>query len=381
MSAQHVKSANDAKSREDKGTAPARADRFARIGDKHAAAGNHASAASAYGSAADRYKQAGNQAKSDEYRDKAGEHDELSHGSREDQARDDQGRFAKDGGHTTALVARARKRTKRVEFSHDTPAVKQAEAALSKKLAAQLKAIGKHLAAKLSRLAKPTKMSEEGDERDAIESADWAPIAAVVSDELEAVARAGAKQALAKLGIDDEDITSQTFTKAVDWARARAAELVGKSWDDDGELIDNPDAEMAITDTMRDDIREAVADAIEAGDSAAELSDTIEGLSAFSEARADMIARSEVVRSHASGQMTAMRESGVVKQKAWSTAGEDVCDECQDNEDEGPIDIDDDFPSGDDAPIAHPLCRCSVVAYFEPTDDSGAEEEDDSEDE
>ena len=269
--------------------------------------------------------------------------------------------------------------------------VKTAESRLTKTLTSKLAAIGKHVAGKLSHLAKPAQMSEGGDRKaidEAVDGADWMSVASAVAAETEAVATDGAKRALLTLGVaDDDSITSQTFTKAVDEAKARAAELVGKSWDEDGNLVDNPDADMAITDTMRDEIRDAVAEAIENGDSAADLADTIEGLGSFSEERAIMIARTEIVASHASGQMRAMRESGVVEQKAWSAAGEEVCDDCQENEDAGPIGIDDDFPSGDDAPIAHPLCRCAVVAYFpDPEDeDSGDEdtsdEEDDSSDE
>lgn len=218
----------------------------------------------------------------------------------------------------------------------------------------------------------------EHEEDDALDSADWAPFVKTVSLELQAVAQDGARSTLAVLGVSgDHTITSQTFTKAVEAAKDRAAELVGKSWNDDGELIDNPDADMAITDTLRADIKTAVAQAIEDGDSAAELSDRIEALSGFSETRATMIARNEIITSHANGQLRAMRESGVVTQKAWSTAGEDVCDECQENEDAGPIDIDDDFPSGDDGPAAHPGCRCSVVSYFDEDEQADASEEDD----
>ena len=38
----------------------------------------------------------------------------------------------------------------------------------------------------------------------------------------------------------------------------------------------------------------------------------------------------------------------------------------------------DTFPSGDDCPIAHPGCRCAVVAYFE---DNKAEDEEDADSE
>ena len=196
------------------------------------------------------------------------------------------------------------------------------------------------------------------------------------------MARDGAQQAFAEIGITDQGITEQTFTSATEWAKARAAELVGKSWDGD-ELVDNPDADMAITDSLREEIRDAVAEALENGDSAADLSDAIEALSGFGDARATMIARTEIVRGHAQGQLQALKSSGVVEKKGWSTANDDDVDEdCQDNEAEGPIDLDDDFPSGDDAPPAHPNCRCALTAEFVEDDseeDDASDEDDDTE--
>jgi len=234
------------------------------------------------------------------------------------------------------------------------PAVQQAERSLTASLTRALGNIGHHVAGKLRHLGKAAE--EEEDEREAVDTADWGAVAKAVANELEPVARAGAQHAFTEIGITDQGITEQTFTSAAEWARARAAELVGKSWDGD-ELVDNPDADMAITDTVRDAIREAVADAIEAGDSPEDLADRIEGLGEFSAARAEMIARTEIIRAHASGQMQALRSSGVVKLKGWSTANDDDVDEdCQENEDEGAIGLDDDFPSGDDAPPAHPNC-------------------------
>jgi SPP1 gp7 family putative phage head morphogenesis protein len=272
-----------------------------------------------------------------------------------------------------------------VPLTHQTSAVRTAEKRLAKRLTAALKALGKSIAKDVAKHMKLGKAEAEEDEADAaVARADWEPIAKAADSDLSLVARDGAKRALAAVGIeDDESITEQTFTSAANWARARAAELVGKSWDEDGALVDNPEANMAITDTIREEIRSAVADAIESGDSAAELGDRIEALAGFSASRADMIARTEIIRSHAQGQMAAMRESGVVEQKAWSTAGEEVCDECQDNEDEGAIDLEDDFPSGDDAPPAHPGCRCAVVAVIPEAqgEEEGSSEDDEESDE
>ena len=229
--------------------------------------------------------------------------------------------------------------------------------------------------------------AEEEDERRAIDGADWEPLVRSVADAASEVARDGARQALLAIGFsEDEDIFDQVSEDAVEWARERAAELVGRKWKD-GDLVDSADAEETILDETREEIRAAVADAIENGDSASQLSERIQGLGAFSEERADRIAQTEMVRANNAGHMTAFRKSGVVEKKSWSTSNQDsVCDVCEGNEDEGAIGIDDDFPSGDDAPPAHPGCLCVVTAEIDDSEDDDSEEddgesEDDSEDE
>lgn len=198
--------------------------------------------------------------------------------------------------------------------------------------------------------------------------------------QLQAIYRDGASNALATLGIDDRDITSQVFKEAAEYASMRSAEMVGMKYDEEGNLVENPDSVFAISDTTRDDIKAAVQDAIENGTPAADLADEIADMGAFSDARAMMIARTELIAANNKGHMSAFRNSGVVQYKAWSTAGDDDVDEeiCQSNEDEGPIALDDDFGSGDSEPPGHPNCRCTLVAVVG-ADAAEADEEDDDE--
>src|SRR6185312_16021124 len=100
----------------------------------------------------------------------------------------------------------------------------------------------------------------------------------------------------------------------------------------------------------------------------------------FSAERAELIARTEIIRANGQGQLAALKSSGVVEKKGWSVSGEaTVCDECQANEDAGGIDLDDDFPSGDDAPPGHPCCECALVAVL--SDEAEADTEDTDDDE
>jgi hypothetical protein len=81
--------------------------------------------------------------------------------------------------------------------------------------------------------------------------------------------------------------------------------------------------------------------------------------------RATTIATYEIGNAYTQGTLGAaedMRDrAGIDMEKGWLTAGDDdVSDDCQENEDAGWIDLDEDFPSGDDAPLAHPNCRCAL---------------------
>jgi Phage Mu protein F like protein len=221
---------------------------------------------------------------------------------------------------------------------------------------------------------------EEDLERKALDGADWAPIAKAVVDEASEVAADAAKRALTLVRIDaDESMFDQVSQDAIDWAKARGAELVGKKWRG-GELVDSSDAEDAILDETRDEIRAALAQAIEQGDSAAELGERIEALGAFSEERAARIAQYELTSASNAGHMISFRASGVVQKKSWSTSNEpSVCEICQGNADQGAIDLDEDFDSGDDAPPGHVGCECVVVPEVEEQSEEESDDEDEDE--
>jgi hypothetical protein len=54
--------------------------------------------------------------------------------------------------------------------------------------------------------------------------------------------------------------------------------------------------------------------------------------------------------------------AGLVMEKSWLTVGDDRVDvECEDNENDGWIGLDDGFSSGQLRPPAHPACRCTLL--------------------
>lgn len=75
--------------------------------------------------------------------------------------------------------------------------------------------------------------------------------------------------------------------------------------------------------------------------------------------RALRAARFEASRAYYRGVMDAMGGSGF--QKAWNTTSDDPCESCESNEDQGYIDVDEPFDSGDFIPLMHLSCQCYLT--------------------
>lgn len=185
---------------------------------------------------------------------------------------------------------------------------------------------------------------------------------------LKQLAELGVKAALHQVEVSDQDITDQANERAIAYAEDRAAELVGMRYNADGELVDNPRAEWSIDEATRELIRSDVATAEEEGWSNDRLAAALEQNYAFSEQRAETIARTETAFADVAGNVEAWKASGQVAGKEWILS-EGACDECE------PlagvvVELDEEFPyDGGDGPPLHPNCRCDVVPVLTTEDD------------
>jgi hypothetical protein len=164
-----------------------------------------------------------------------------------------------------------------------------------------------------------------------------------------------------RAGGDTDRIAKVIDRDAAEYARLRA-----------GELIKN------FASTTPEMLRTTVETAIEKGWSAGELRDALVDHYAFSPERGLAIARTEMGTSRSHGQLNGAKRAGA-KKKAWD-ADEGACDICMNNAAVGWIDLDEEFPSGDLAPSAHPNDSCGLIFQSEDvdqdaTDDDGLEEE------
>lgn len=185
-------------------------------------------------------------------------------------------------------------------------------------------------------------------------------------EQLEAIYRDGGKASAKDLGLNPFDKLNEA---AREFARARAAELVGKKWVDTGtgfELVDNPDARWTITEPTRERLNQLVTRAFNEGMDPEDLRQSILESGEFTPARAKAIADTELATAQEYGSLRTWAESGVVQKKGWMISGDHVQpDECDDNEAAGEIPIEQAFPSGHMAPPAHVHCWCSTYAVVE----------------
>ena len=185
----------------------------------------------------------------------------------------------------------------------------------------------------------------------------------------------GAKTALLQVGLDASKggILSQVNELAVDYARNRAASMVGKKYDSAGNLVDNPDATYRLDEGTRELVRAEVKTAIEEGVSNDVLADRLSSNYGFSEGRADMIARTEITFADVQGNLAAYAESGVVGGKQW-LASDGCCDNCK-ALDGVVVALDEDFPDdGGDGPPLHPNCECDVLPVLPELNDISNED-------
>lgn len=271
-----------------------------------------------------------------------------------------------------SAYARLRKRAHQpVPF--DRPVTRKARTALTSRLAPALIAAGKdvagQVAALMGRVTKDDTANETRARRiaTAIDLGSLDVLLGVVPGELERVASDSGRLALAQLGVGQRaELVGQVNDRAVAYSKDRAAELVGKKWVD-GELVDNPNAEWVISDTARDELRQVIADGLERNLGRDAIRDAVETMGAFSQARAEVIANTEIGRANSVGALDgyrAARDAGVTVKKAWLCDTE-PCPVCLRNQAQGGVGLEEAFESGDLTPLAHPGCECTLTPVVE----------------
>lgn len=187
---------------------------------------------------------------------------------------------------------------------------------------------------------------DSADDRDhlanAADAIDYEPLRKEVAPVLARLAQDGARQGLAQIDAEIAVLLDQANEQAIAWAHDRAAELA-----------------KGLDETTRGLVRTLVEAALDEGWSNDRLADELEASEAFSEARADRIARTETAFADVQGNLIGYRASGIVEGKEW-IVGTGCCDICEVLRGEV-VPLDETFSDGTEAPPQHPNCRCDVL--------------------
>jgi hypothetical protein len=122
---------------------------------------------------------------------------------------------------------------------------------------------------------------------------------------------------------------------------------------------------VGIDETTIDQISEAIMSGIEeqlgVDGTARAIKAVVDGMTTT---RARMIASTEMNTAMSDAALEKMQSIGIEYKQLILSPG--ACEICEDNHDEDPIPVDDDYPSGDDSPPFHPNCRCAVTGARAP---------------
>ena len=125
---------------------------------------------------------------------------------------------------------------------------------------------------------------------------------------------------------DSSELVGKGKVTSVGYAEQRAAELLGKRFVD-GQWIDTP-SKYAVSDTIRDQVRKKVVQAIEEGLSAGELRATLEQFFSDIPTRALMVARTETGFAYNRGALDNYREAEVTHVEVMDGGTEGSCEVC-----------------------------------------------------
>jgi hypothetical protein len=113
---------------------------------------------------------------------------------------------------------------------------------------------------------------------------------------------------------------------------------------------------QGVNDTTLEEIAARLATGVANGDSSATIANALAEF--FDGSRAEALAVTELNRAMSAASLDTYMRNGIAA-KSWIVWN--PCPRCQQNAGAGVIPVDQSFPSGDQAPPAHPRCRCSLV--------------------
>lgn len=180
---------------------------------------------------------------------------------------------------------------------------------------------------------------------------EWNELVSVVTTDLLAAAQTGAIIGLMQAQNTSDIIKDSVLDKTKEYARNRAAEMVGLQYVGKT-LVEDPDAKYVIAQTTKDDLQDIVEKSL----TIEELEEHIKMAGTFSDLRAQMIAKNEVAMAQSFGHLRAWKETKAVEHvNIVLSSNHKVYDLCDEHAKGSPYLI-------NEAPLipSHPYCACSI---------------------
>jgi hypothetical protein len=124
-----------------------------------------------------------------------------------------------------------------------------------------------------------------------------------------------------------------------------------------------------LSETTREMVRQTITTALQNDVSHTAMADLLETTYAFSADRAELIATAEIRNAQGKGALSGALAIGAKAKRSLLSNDENKCTRCIDNAAQGWIPIDQDFKSGDAAPIFHPRCQCDAAYRRKPVEE------------
>lgn len=163
-----------------------------------------------------------------------------------------------------------------------------------------------------------------------------------------------------------EGLTSSS-AEIQNFARDRAAMLVGKKVGKDGTIVDNPNAKYKISNTTREDIKSAIRTALSLGENQEQAVERVR-TAIKNPRRAELIAQTEAVNAYQGGILAFGQKSGAVGKESQAL---NTSDQCADYDREGIVPLNYKYGGRYLGPSYHPRCRCALrLVYQEELDNA-----------
>ena len=186
----------------------------------------------------------------------------------------------------------------------------------------------------------------------------WNELIDGVTTDLLAAAQSGAAEGLIQVQDSSEETVAKVNDFSQEYARNRAAEMIGKKYEEDT-LVENPTAKFVIANTTKDDLRDVIEQSFEKQETLTELQERILNAATFSDLRSQLIATNEVALAQVAGNLVAWKNQ-VSKVAIRLSDDHTVYDQCDLLVENGPYDI-------NHVPLipSHPHCHCVLYAINE----------------